>query len=78
MFKAGVLADGEMTVSDEGVPQGSICSPILSGIFAYYAIDLWIEEMVKPACKGRAALFRYVDDCAPRTLTCERQVKDAA
>jgi RNA-directed DNA polymerase len=47
---------------DEGVPQGSICSPILSNIFAHYAIDAWIEEMVKPACKGTVELFRYADD----------------
>ena len=33
MFKAGVLADGEMKVSEEGVVQGSICSPILANIF---------------------------------------------
>ena len=26
------------------------------------AIDLWIEEMVKPVCKGKVALMRYADD----------------
>ncbi len=68
MFKAGVLAEGEMTVSEEGVPQGSACSPILSGIFAHHAIDRWIEEMVKPTCRGNVALFRYADDCV---ICCE-------
>lgn len=68
MFKSGVLADGELKVSEEGVPQGSICSPILSNIFAHYAIDAWIEEMVKPACKGTVALFRYADDAV---ICCE-------
>ena len=62
MFKAGVLAEGEMRVSEEGVPQGSICSPILANIFAHYAIDEWIKEMVQPHCKGAARLFRYADD----------------
>lgn len=62
MFKAGVLSNGDMVMSDEGVPQGSICSPVLSNIFAHYAIDLWIEEMVKPNCKGKVTLFRYADD----------------
>ncbi len=62
MFKAGVLAQGELSVSDEGVPQGSICSPILANIFAHEVIDTWIEEMVKPHCTGRVALFRYADD----------------
>jgi len=39
MFKAGILTDGELTMSEEGVIQGSICSPILSNIFAHYVID---------------------------------------
>jgi RNA-directed DNA polymerase len=62
MFKAGVLSQGDLIMSDEGVPQGSTCSPVLSNIFAHYAIDIWIEEMVKPSCKGQVKLFRYADD----------------
>jgi group II intron reverse transcriptase/maturase len=62
MFKSGVLTEGELTVNEEGVPQGSICSPILSNVFAHYAIDIWVEEMVRPACKGNVNLFRYADD----------------
>ena len=62
MFKSGVLKEGDLTVSEEGVPQGSICSPVMSNIFAHYAIDEWIEEMVKPACKGTVKLLRYADD----------------
>lgn len=62
MFKAGILSGDELKMSEEGVPQGSICSPILANIFAHYAIDVWIEEMVKPLCKGNVGLFRYADD----------------
>ena len=62
MFKAGILSNGDLTTSDEGVPQGSICSPVLSNVFAHYAIDVWIEEMVKPNCKGNVKLIRYADD----------------
>lgn len=62
MFKAGILSKGELSVSEEGVPQGSICSPILANIFAHHAIDIWIEEMVKPNCRGKVGLFRYADD----------------
>ncbi len=62
MFKSGVLVDGELTMSEEGVPQGSICSPVMSNIFAHYALDKWVEEMVKPVCKGTIGLFRYADD----------------
>ncbi len=38
MFKAGVMADGDLTVSEEGVPQGSSCSPVLANIFAHYVL----------------------------------------
>jgi RNA-directed DNA polymerase len=62
MFKSGVLAEGELTINEEGVPQGSICSPVMSNIFAHFAIDTWIEEVVKPVCKGSVELFRYADD----------------
>jgi len=35
---------------------------VLANIFAHYVIDIWIEEMVKPNCKGKVRLFRYADD----------------
>jgi retron-type reverse transcriptase len=66
MFKAGVLSNGDLTVTDEGVPQGSICSPILANIYAHYALDDWFNRIVKNHCKGRVEIFRYADDGAPR------------
>lgn len=62
MFKAGVLTNNELNVGEGGVPQGSICSPILSNIFAHTVIDKWIEERVKRHCRGRIEIFRYADD----------------
>jgi group II intron reverse transcriptase/maturase len=62
MFKAGILTDGDLRITEEGVPQGSICSPVMANIFAHYALDKWVEDMVKPVCKGKVALFRYADD----------------
>jgi group II intron reverse transcriptase/maturase len=62
MFKSGVLADGELSMSDEGVVQGSCCSPVISNIVAHYVIDSWLEETVKPLMKGMVKAFRYADD----------------
>lgn len=62
MFKAGVLAEGEMIISDEGVPQGSGCSPIIANIFAHEVIDEWIEKTVKVHCVGKVKMVRYADD----------------
>jgi group II intron reverse transcriptase/maturase len=61
-LKAGVLAKGEFSISDEGVPQGSICSPILANIFLHYVIDEWMEEVVPKYCLGKVKMFRYADD----------------
>jgi RNA-directed DNA polymerase len=73
MFKAGVLADGDLVMSEEGVPQGSCCSPVFSNIFAHYVIDTWLEETVKPLIAGRIQAFRYADDL----IICCRYEKDA-
>jgi hypothetical protein len=70
MLKSGILSEGELTVSEEGVPQDSICSPILANIFAHYVIDEWFEEVVKEHCTGNVALFRYADDMV---ICCENE-----
>lgn len=62
MFKAGVLSKDDLKIGDEGVPQGSICSPVLSNIFAHYVLDEWIEITIQPYCQGKVKLFRYADD----------------
>lgn len=62
MFKAGVLTAGELRVTEEGVPQGSVCSPILSNVMAHCVIDQWFETTVKKHCSGKVAMFRYADD----------------
>lgn len=62
MLKAGILSDGELSVSDDGSPQGSIVSPVLSNIFAHYAVDVWIRDMVAPVLKGEISMVRYADD----------------
>lgn len=78
MLKAGVLSQGELTVGEGGIPQGSPCSPVLANIFAHHVIDMWFEETVKPRCQGRVRLFRYADDvvvCCERSRDAERVLK---
>lgn len=70
MFKSGVLSNKELKVSNEGIPQGSICSPILSNIYAHYVIDEWFEKIVKVNCAGKVEIFRYADDLV---VCCENQ-----
>jgi group II intron reverse transcriptase/maturase len=62
MLRSGVLANGELTISDEGTPQGSIVSPILANIFAHYCLDRWLHKMVKPRTSGQMHFVRYADD----------------
>jgi RNA-directed DNA polymerase len=73
MLKAGILTEGELKISDEGVPQGSLCSPICSNIVAHYVIDEWLEDTVKPLTKGTLKAFRYADDL----VICCRYEEDA-
>lgn len=78
MFKAGILVDGELQISDEGVPQGSICSPILANIFAHWVIDDWFQHTVKHHCRGKVDMFRYCDDfviCCEHDSDAQRVLK---
>jgi RNA-directed DNA polymerase len=62
MLKAGILSEGELRIVEEGTPQGSLVSPMLSNIYLHYVLDLWFEKAVKRRCHGNAWLFRYADD----------------
>ncbi len=62
-LKAGILdIDGKIINPQNGCPQGSSVSPILANIYLHYALDLWFEKIVKPACKGDAYICRLADD----------------
>jgi RNA-directed DNA polymerase len=61
-LRAGVAEDGNITVKDEGTPQGGVISPLLANIYLHYALDLWFEKVYRKSCTGYAQLIRYADD----------------
>lgn len=62
LLKAGIMEDGLVSPSDEGTPQGSIVSPLLSNIYLHYVLDLWFDRRVRRSCRGQTRLFRFADD----------------
>jgi RNA-directed DNA polymerase len=61
-LKAGVLDDGEVTVTEDGTPQGSVISPILSNIYLHYVYDLWVQQWRRRHARGAMIVIRYADD----------------
>lgn len=58
----GVLEAGQVTSSDNGVPQGAPISPILANIFLHTVLDEWFQSEVRPRMKGNCFLVRFADD----------------
>lgn len=73
LLKSGVLEDGLVRASDEGVPQGGNLSPLLSNVYLHYTLDVWFERRFKQRCRGEAYYFRYADDF----LACFQYREDA-
>lgn len=61
-LKAGAIGSGGFDESLEGVPQGGPISVLISNVYLHYALDLWIEKVVKPQLKGEVYYLRYLDD----------------
>ena len=59
---AGILEDGRLLVTQTGVGQGQVISPLLANIYLHYVLDEWFEDVVKPRLRGEAYEIRYADD----------------
>jgi group II intron reverse transcriptase/maturase len=78
-LKAGYMEDGILIIEENGTPQGSILSPMLSNIFLHYVLDVWFEETVKTHTDGFCELIRYADDfiCVVRYAEDARRIEEA-
>lgn len=61
-INVGVLEDGRLLVTQTGVGQGQVISPLLANIYLHYVLDEWFEAVVKPRLRGEAYEIRYADD----------------
>ena len=61
-FRAGVLEDGVVNVSETGTGQGAVISPLLANIYLHYVFDLWAERWRRREATGDMIIVRYADD----------------
>jgi RNA-directed DNA polymerase len=61
-LKAGVLEEGQWSVSETGTPQGAVASPLLANVYLHYVFDLWAKQWRKREARGNIVFVRYADD----------------
>lgn len=61
-LKAGVMIDGRLEATEDGVPQGASLSPLLANVYLHYVLDKWFERDVNPRMRGECYMIRFADD----------------
>ena len=61
-LRAGVLEDGNWSVSEMGTPQGAVASPLLANVYLHYVFDLWAQQWRRREATGNVIVVRYADD----------------
>jgi RNA-directed DNA polymerase len=61
-LNAGVLEDGAVRRSEEGVPQGGSVSPLLANVYLHYVLDLWADQWRRKHADGDVIIVRFCDD----------------
>ena len=61
-LKAGYMEKDCRHETEVGTTQGGLISPILANLYRHYVLDIWIDRVVKPRCRGEVYMVRYADD----------------
>jgi group II intron reverse transcriptase/maturase len=61
-LNAGVLEDGQRTVSEVGTVQGGSISPLLANLYLHYVFDLWVQRWRRTQARGDMIVVRFADD----------------
>ena len=61
-LSAGVLEEGRLTESRQGLPQGASVSPLVSNIYLHYVLDLWVQQWRRRCGHGDIIVVRDADD----------------
>lgn len=62
LMKSPIVEGKAVVPNEQGCPQGSIISPILSNIYLHYAIDEWFAAISQTHMRANAQEVRYADD----------------
>jgi len=72
-INVGIIEEGRLLETEEGVGQGQVISPFLANVYLHHVLDQWFEDEVQPRLRGKAFLVRYMDDA----VICFQNEQDA-